>query len=183
MGAVATLLYALRKYSDQNKPRGIRSAAQSLRNSRVGQNRLAFQFQEQGMVKAIVLDSPFHNYRDIAKEIATKRLHIPTFIAEVALDYVEESFSRILGPTVGAHFNPFLINFDKPIRLTIPTVFLYSEQDEIIPSDHCERIIKNVSSKFEKMLINDCTHNQLRPEATIKEVVSKLERFSRQQHN
>lgn len=183
MGAVATLLYALRKYSDQSKPRGIRSAAQSLRNSRVGQNKLAFQFQEQGMVKAIVLDSPFHNYRDIAKEIATKRLHIPTFIAEVALDYVEESFSRILGPTVGAHFNPFLINFDKPIRLTIPTVFLYSEQDEIIPSDHCERIIKNVSSKFEKMLINDCTHNQLRPEATIKEVVSKLERFSRQQHN
>lgn len=35
---------------------------------------------DDSLVKAVILDSPFHNFRDIAKEIATNKLSVPNFI-------------------------------------------------------------------------------------------------------
>ena len=46
-------------------------------------------FEGESLLKGIVLDSPFHNFRDIAKEIATKKMSIPNFILDIALNYVE----------------------------------------------------------------------------------------------
>jgi len=43
----------------------------------------------------------------------------------MALSYIEQSFGRILN-NVGSQYNPFLINFDKKIKLTIPILLLYS---------------------------------------------------------
>lgn len=61
------------------------SSNNSLRNSLVS---TANRASDKPMVKAIVLDSPFHNFKDIAKEIAINRLNIPSIIADVALSYV-----------------------------------------------------------------------------------------------
>jgi hypothetical protein len=57
----------------------------SLRNSVINET---VSGKSESLIKAIILDSPFHNFRDIAKEIATNKLSIPTFIVEVALNYV-----------------------------------------------------------------------------------------------
>jgi hypothetical protein len=92
-------------------------------------NRSVANLEGQSMVKAIVLDSPFHNFRDIAKEIATKKMAIPRFILDIALNYVEESFSRILKDSIGEKYNPFGIAFNKEIKLKIPILFIYSEKD------------------------------------------------------
>jgi hypothetical protein len=40
-------------------------------------------------VKAIVLDSPFQNFKDIAKEIATRKMNLPHFLLDIGLNYVE----------------------------------------------------------------------------------------------
>jgi hypothetical protein len=110
MGAVATLLYAIENNKLANyRPRGILTANTSLRNSIVNSS---IQADDESLVKAIILDSPFHNFRDIAKEIATNKLSIPNFIVEVALNYVESSFSRILTDKIGEKYNPFQINFN-----------------------------------------------------------------------
>jgi hypothetical protein len=88
MGAVATLTYALEKRTKplaETRQRSFNSSNNSLRNSIVSSTNKAY---EKPMVKAIVLDSPFHNFKDIAKEIAINRLNIPSLIADVALSYV-----------------------------------------------------------------------------------------------
>lgn len=124
MGAVATLLYAIEKHQvvDNRKSRGVLTTNNSLRNSVVS---IAAP-EEDSLIKGVILDSPFHNFRDIAKEIATNKLSIPNFIVEVALSYVESSFKRILESKIGEKYNPFNINFDKDIHLNIPIIFLYS---------------------------------------------------------
>lgn len=130
MGAVATLLYALEHYQDNSNQsnKGVMSMGQSLRNSMISSS-LICNLSSSSPVKAIVLDSPFHNFRDIAKEIATKKLGIPNFILDIALNYVQEAFTRLLADTIGEKYNPFGINFSKEIRLTIPILFLHSEKD------------------------------------------------------
>jgi hypothetical protein len=126
MGAVATLHYAIENYKDTytREGRGIFSVNQPLRNSTVSNKTV--NPSEELMVKAIVLDSPFHNFRDIAKEIALKKLAVPQFILDIALNYVEEAFSRILSEKIGEKYNPFGINFNKDIKLKIPIILVYS---------------------------------------------------------
>lgn len=58
-------------------------------------------------------------------------------------------------------------------------VFLYSEKDEIVPPAQCEQILKNIHSKYEKVLINDCTHNQTRPPQVLRDIFAKLEKYNR----
>lgn len=87
MGAVATLYYAIQNYTAVARDRRmIFSNGNSLRNSRVQDKSVGS--EGEGLVKGIVLDSPFHNFRDIAKEIATKKMSIPNFIIDIALNYV-----------------------------------------------------------------------------------------------
>jgi len=90
MGAVATLYYAIQNYEGEaNKDkRNLFSTGTSLRNSRVNQKPLAYFEEGQSLVKGIVLDSPFHNFKDIAKEVATKKMSVPNFILDIALSYV-----------------------------------------------------------------------------------------------
>ena len=111
MGAVATLLYAQDKYSAKGHKKGTLSVGESLRNSRVQGNIVPL--GEDSLVKGIILDSPFHNFKDIAKEIATKKMGLPNFILDLALNYVEDSFGRLLGASLGPKYNPFNINFNS----------------------------------------------------------------------
>lgn len=65
------------------------------------------------MIKAIVLDSPFHNFRDVVREKAIKNFSVPSFLADTVVGYIESAFSRILANKIGEKYNPFHINFNK----------------------------------------------------------------------
>ena len=67
---------------------------------------------------------------------------------DLALSTVEDSFSKILSSELGPEYNPFRISFEQRISLGIPAVFVYSENDEIIAPSHCERLMKNMDSKY-----------------------------------
>lgn len=62
---MATLLYAIdiHQIMDNRKSRGVLTANNSLRNSVVSITTP----EEDSLIKAVILDSPFHNFRDIAK--------------------------------------------------------------------------------------------------------------------
>jgi hypothetical protein len=60
MGAVATLIYAQKKYQAASQAK--ETVHQSLRNSKI-----SISYDDDDFVKGIVLDSPFHNFREIAK--------------------------------------------------------------------------------------------------------------------
>ena len=68
MGAVATLLYAQQHHKQPSRERhGIMPNGHSLRSS-LANSRSSIRWEEdEKLVKAIVLDSPFHNFKDIAR--------------------------------------------------------------------------------------------------------------------
>lgn len=72
MGAVATLLYG--------------TSLESINENT----------QISAMVKCMVLDSPFSNFKEISRQIALTRMSIPSFIADLALRYVEDAFDNLL---------------------------------------------------------------------------------------
>lgn len=44
--------------------------------------------QRTNLIKAIVLDSPFHNFREVAKETAIKNFSVPSILADTAVSYM-----------------------------------------------------------------------------------------------
>jgi hypothetical protein len=40
------------------------------------------------MIKAIVLDSPFHNFRDVVREKAVKNFSVPSFLTDTVVGYI-----------------------------------------------------------------------------------------------
>jgi hypothetical protein len=90
MGAVAGLLYAINHFQlpfgARNKDKRPLSATQSLKNSAIFQPK---SLGEEPVILGLVLDSPFCNFKEVAKEIAEKKLTIPSFLLDVALNYVE----------------------------------------------------------------------------------------------
>ena len=110
MGAVATLLYSLQNYQSK---RASSSNGQSLRNSLIHSFSASGWGDENPLIKAIVLDSPFHNFKDIAKEIAIRKMNLPHFLLDIGLSYVEESFDKMLKESIGVKYNPFKIHFDS----------------------------------------------------------------------
>lgn len=90
------------------------------------------------MIKGIVIDSPFCDFRQITKQIAIKRINIPEFLIDVTLNVIEENFDTLLkDEKTGKVYNPFQINFKNiMIETSIPTIFLYSEIDEVVPKEH-----------------------------------------------
>ena len=64
-------------------------------------------------------------------------------------------------------YNPFQIKFDKEIKSKIPAVFMCSEKDEVVPISHSEKIMKNYRADFEKIIMEEISHNQQRPQKVI----------------
>ncbi len=89
MGAVATLIYAINHYSTQStKVKLIRNEQNIIQRSRETFRNSRAKFNNGIYVRCIVLDSPFYDFRDIAKQIATKSVYIPDFLINIALNYV-----------------------------------------------------------------------------------------------
>jgi hypothetical protein len=80
---------------------------------------------------------------------------------------------------MGTELNPFRIHFNYPIRLALPAVFLLSQQDEVIPPEHTSRIVKLMASRFERLQIDECTHNSARPRAVVEKVFEMVGRMGK----
>lgn len=92
MGAVAALLYVnnLRK---QFKKRMLSfTLTEEKNNDLLNANikvKPVIKFEEGPVIRYIVLDSPFQNFRDLARLIGSKTLNMPEFMLNIGLDYVE----------------------------------------------------------------------------------------------
>jgi hypothetical protein len=72
-------------------------------------------------------------------------------------------------------YNPFEIDLNKPIKCNIPTVFVYSENDEILNPENSKKIIRNFTGHFEKIVIKE-RHNAMRQKSTILQLVDIIKR-------
>lgn len=72
MGAVASLLYSI-------------NLAESSKISISAKSQLQ-------RIKGLVVDSPFSDFREVTKQIGLKRVKIPEFLLDFALNIIENSF-------------------------------------------------------------------------------------------
>ena len=76
-------------------------------------------------------------------------------------------------------YNPFQIKFDKDFNNKIPAVFLYSLVDEVVPKEHSEQIISHYQANYEKIIMENCPHNENRPKEILQQVFEALLRFEK----
>ncbi len=70
----------------------------------------------------LVLDSPFSSFEKIARELAMRRVKVPTFIINALLDLIKANFKK--QPN-----NPFEIDLTACEECKISSLFVYSEMD------------------------------------------------------
>lgn len=59
-------------------------------------------------------------------------------IIKLALDAVKENLAK-----KKFSFNPFEVNLNKKIKTDIPTIFVYSEEDDVVNPENSHKIISN----------------------------------------
>lgn len=82
----------------------------------------------------LVLDSPFSSFEQITKELALRKVSVPTFMISILLDLVKSNFRRL------AH-DPFEIDLRDCSGCRVPALFVYSEQDDVVSAEHSHKII------------------------------------------
>ena len=97
-----------------------------------------------------ILDSPFVSFEEAAFELTKKRAKVPEVFIKMALEAIRENIAK-----KKTTFNPFEVNLNKKlIKTSIPTIFVYSEQDDIVNPENSHRLIGNFEGHYEKYIIN-----------------------------
>lgn len=88
-----------------------------------------------------VLDSPFCNFETIAYHYAKKSMKLPDVFINFGLGILKDHFQ--------SHpFNPFSIDMTKTVKTCkVPALFLYCENDKVIPPENSLRILENFNHK------------------------------------
>lgn len=118
-------------------------------------------------IKCIVVDSPFSDFRKLAKEICKNNVNfsIPSFLIEGAIS--------IIGSTVKSK-NGMDINDIKPInsvkKCSVPALFLHAVDDTFVNYEHSEALFKNYSGEIKKLKGIKGGHNGIRPREIMEEI-------------
>ena len=115
-------------------------------------------------VSAICMDSPFAEFRRLAKEMCLNVIKIPDFLLEGAINLVKSTVKKKNGLDIDK-----LRPIDCAAKTTIPAIFIHAEADELISYEHtfelCEAYMGEKTVKY-------CLgfHNSPRPKKILDEV-------------
>ena len=116
-------------------------------------------------IKCIVVDSPFSDFRKLAKEICKSNVNIPSLLIEGAIS--------IIGSTV-KNKNGMDINDIKPInsvkKCKVPAFFIHAVDDTFVKYEHSENILNNYAGDIKKLKGITGGHNGARPKALLDEI-------------
>ena len=116
-------------------------------------------------IKCIVVDSPFSDFRKLAKEICKSNVKIPSLLIEGAIS--------IVGSTVKSK-NGMDINDIKPVNSVksckIPAFFIHAFDDSFVKYEHSEKIINNYAGDIKKLKGISGGHNGVRPKRVMEEI-------------
>ena len=116
-------------------------------------------------IKCIVVDSPFSDFRKLAKEICKSNVNIPSLLIEGAIS--------IIGSTV-KNKNGMDINDIKPInsvkKCKVPAFFIHAVDDTFVKYEHSENILNNYAGDIKKLKGITGGHNGARPKAILDEI-------------
>jgi len=105
-------------------------------------------------IKAIVVDSPFEDFRKLAKEMVLGQIKLPGFLVEGAISIIGKSVKNRNGMDIND-----IKAIDAVKNCDIPIIFIHAKDDELVPYHHSEDLIKNYKGKNKILKTVNGGHN------------------------
>ena len=109
-------------------------------------------------IKAIAVDSPFEDFRKLAKEMVLNQIKLPGFLIEGAISIIGKSVKNRNGMDIND-----IKAIDAVTKCERPVVFIHAKDDELVPYHHSEDLIKNYKGQKKELKTVTGGHNGSRP--------------------
>ena len=116
-------------------------------------------------IKAICVDSPFADFRRLAKELTLSHFNMPNFIFDTVIGFIRNTIKKK---------NGLDINLLKPIEAAMktfqPVMFVHAKNDELIGYHHSNDLFEAYKGPKIIKLLEKGGHNSRRPDIIIKQI-------------
>jgi len=109
-------------------------------------------------IKATVVDSPFEDFRKLAKEMVLGQIKLPGLLVEGAISIIGKSVKNRNGMDIND-----IKAIESVKKCEGPIVFIHARDDELVPYHHSEDLIKNYKGKIKILKSVNGGHNGKRP--------------------
>ena len=116
-------------------------------------------------IKAVVVDSPFSDFRQLAKEMVRNQIKIPVFLVEGALSIIGKSVKNRNGMDINE-----IKAIDCVQKCDVPIIFIHARDDELVPYHHSEDLLKNYKGEIKELKSVNGGHNGKRPSTVSEDV-------------
>ncbi len=116
-------------------------------------------------IKATVADSPFCDFRKLAKEMVLNQVKIPGFLVEGALSIIGKSVKNRNGMDINE-----IKAIEAVKKSEVPVIFIHASDDELVPYHHSEDLFKNYKGKDKILKTVNGGHNGRRPPSLMENV-------------
>ena len=116
-------------------------------------------------IKATVADSPFEDFRKLAKEMVLSQVKVPGFLVEGAISIIGKSVKNRNGMDINE-----IKAIESVKKCDIPVIFIHARDDELVPYHHSEDLLKNYSGKIKELKSVNGGHNGRRPTSLLEYV-------------
>ena len=89
-------------------------------------------------IKAIVVDSPFSDFRKVAKETVLNQVNVPGFLVEGAISIIGKSVYKKNGMNIND-----IKAIDAVKKCNIPVIFIHARDDDIVKFHHSLDLFNN----------------------------------------
>ena len=109
-------------------------------------------------IKATVADSPFEDFRKLAKEMVLSQIKIPGFLVEGALSIIGKSVKNKNGMDINE-----IKAIEAVKKCNAPVIFIHARDDELVPYHHSEDLLENYNGNIKELKSVNGGHNGRRP--------------------
>ena len=114
---------------------------------------------------ATVADSPFGDFRKLAKEMVLNQVKVPGFLVEGAISIIGKSCKNRNGMDINE-----IKAIEAVKKCDVPVIFIHARDDELVPYHHSEDLLNNYNGKIKELKSVNGGHNGRRPTALMEYV-------------
>ena len=114
---------------------------------------------------ATVADSPFGDFRKLAKEMVLNQVKVPGFLVEGAISIIGKSCKNRNGMDINE-----IKAIESVKKCNVPVIFIHARDDELVPYHHSEDLLNNYNGKIKELKSVNGGHNGRRPTALMEYV-------------
>ena len=105
-------------------------------------------------IKCTVADSPFGDFRKLAKEMVLKQIKVPGLLVEGAISIIGKSVKNKNGMDINE-----IKAIDAVKNCEVPVIFIHAEDDEIVPYHHSQDLLENYKGEIKEIKTVEGGHN------------------------